>query len=176
MVTHLTHIQAKPSLSRWLRHACYLPWLTPYYFDKTAQDQIERAVAQAEQGHQGEIRVVIEGNVPMVQAYWHDTPQRAMHLFSHLRVWDTAYNSGILLYINICARKVELIADRGIHQFVSTAHWQSICDNVSAQLQAKAYLPAVLDGVQQIGQTLQAFYHTQAQDQGNEILNRPVLL
>lgn len=167
---------AKPSFSRWLRHACYLPWLTAYYFDKSAQDAIERAVIQAEQGHYGEIRVVIEGNVPVLHAYWHDTQQRAIQLFSQLRVWDTAYNSGILLYVNICARRVELLADRGIHQFVDAAHWQTICDHVSAQLQAKEYLPAVLAGIQQIGQTLQAFHQLQTQEVGDEILNQPVLL
>jgi uncharacterized membrane protein len=176
MVISSEHTQSKPSFSRWLRHACYLPWLTYRYFNKAAQDQIEQAVIQAEHGTHGEIRVVIEGNVPALHAYWHDTPQRAMHLFSQLRVWDTAHNSGVLLYVNICARKVELLADRGIHAFVDQAHWQTICDQVSTQLQTGDYLPAVLGGIEQIGQTLQAFYTMQAGKDENEIPNRPVLL
>lgn len=170
------HSRPRPSFRRWLHHACYLPWLTYRYFDRNAQDRIEQAVVQAEQGHHGEIRVVIEGNIPVWQAYWHDTTQRALQLFSQLRVWDTACNSGVLLYVNICARQVELLADRGIHAFVDQAHWQGICTQVSEQLQAGQPLPAVLAGIERIGQTLQAFYLMQATLDRDELPNRPVLL
>ena len=176
MVKTAQQQRATPSLRRWWRNACYMPWLTQHRFDRLAQDQIEQAVANAEQGQPGEIRVVIEGNLPITLAYWHDTPQRTLQLFGELQVWDTAYNSGLLLYVNLCEHRVELLADRGIHAFVQANHWQRICDQISAELEAGHYVDGVLTGIEQIGKILQAFYQAQEQDIGNEISNRPILL
>ena len=68
----------------------------------------------AEHGHVGEIQVVIEGCLPSRMAYYVDTHARARQLFAELGVWDTELNSGVLLYLNLCERKVEIVIDRGI--------------------------------------------------------------
>ena len=176
MVNRALHAETSPSITRWLQHACYLPWLTQRYFNQHAQQQIELAVEQAEQGQTGEIQVVIEGSLPLLSAYYQDTPQRALSLFGQLRVWDTQYNSGILLYINLCARQVELLADRSIAEFVDHAHWQRICDTISQGIHTPQRVDSVTQGVAQIGLTLKAFYLAQTPDPGNELLNPPVLL
>jgi uncharacterized membrane protein len=133
-------------------------------------------VGVAELGHPGEIMVIIEGNLPLRQAYCLDSRQRAVDLFSLFKVWDTQYNSGMLLYVNICDRQVELLADRGIDQWVAPEHWQTICDQVISEFKQAKYAQGVLAGVQLIGQTLQAFYTLQVEDKGNERANRPILI
>lgn len=165
-----------PSFKRWWQHALYMPWRTERYFSSTDLDQLEQAVLFAEAGHPGEIVVVIEGSLPFNQAYYLDTRARAVELFSTLKVWDTQYNSGMLLYVNICAQQVELLADRGIYQFVTSEHWQTICDQVLAEFKQEHYVQGVLTGIERIGQTLQSFYTVKVQEMGNERANRPILI
>lgn len=171
-----TPLNPRASFKRWWRHALYLPWRTQHYFTTSQVEQIEQAVGVAELGHPGEIMVIIEGSLPLRQAYCLDSRQRAVDLFSLFKVWDTQYNSGMLLYVNICDRQVELLADRGIDQWVAPEHWQTICDQVISEFKQAKYAQGVLAGVQLIGQTLQAFYTLQVEDKGNERANRPILI
>lgn len=172
--------QTKPitavSFKRWWKHALYMPWRTRHYFTPSQLEQIEQAVAAAELGHSGEVMVIIEGRLPLGHAYRLDSHQRALDLFSLSRVWDTQYNSGMLLYVNLCEHQVELLADRGIHQFVTPEHWQTVCDQVIAEFKQENYSQGVLVGVALIGQTLQAFYTIHVEDKGNEHANRPILI
>ncbi|UUZ50200.1 hypothetical protein LP420_09650 [Massilia sp. B-10] len=47
---------------------------------------------------------------------WADTSirQRAVGLFAEYGVWDTEDNCGVLIYVNLAERKVEIVADRQI--------------------------------------------------------------
>ena len=92
-------IAAEPSLKRWLKHFFYMPE-SKRFFNRQDQYAITQAVTEAEQGHVGEIQVVIEGHIPAHQAYVQNVQARARQLFAELGVWDTEYNSGVLLYIN----------------------------------------------------------------------------
>ena len=176
MVKVALQATTQPSFKRWLKHACYFPWITWRYFNQDAQTQIELAVERAELTQPGEIQVIIEGSLPLLSAYHQDTPQRALSLFGEYNVWDTAYNSGILLYINLCAHRVELLADRGIDEFVDHSHWKAICDTVSQSIDTPQRVAGVVQGINEIGQTLHAFYKAQVQDPGNVLTNKPVLI
>ncbi len=166
---------AVPSLKRWLKHFFYIP-ATKRYFTRQDQAAIAQAVQQAEQGHAGEIQVVIEGHLPCAQAY-HQTPQmRARQLFAELGVWDTELNSGVLLYLNLCEQAVEIVIDRGICQATEQKVWEEICQGMVAQLKQKKFRQAVIEGVEKIGQQLNAYYVQQVTDRGNELDNRPILL
>jgi uncharacterized membrane protein len=105
----------QPSFKRWLKHLLHMP-ASKRFFNQQDQHAIAQAVAAAEHGHIGEIQVVIEGHMPAREAYYLDTRGRAKQLFAELGVWDTELNSGILLYLNLCERKVEIVIDRGIQQ------------------------------------------------------------
>ncbi len=164
------------NISRWLRHFLYMPWRTRYCFNEQARNQITQAVQHAEQGHSGEIQVIIEGHLPLPIAWRGSCSLRAKQLFAEYGVWDTAYNSGILLYINLCERSVDILADRGIHAFVTTEHWQSICSHITQHLAQDKYLDGVLAGIQHIGATLEQFYDQQLKDVGNELGDGAVFL
>ncbi len=164
------------SLLRWLRHFLYMPWRTRHYFNQAARQQIQQAVSTAEQGHAGEIQVIIEGHLPLNMAWRVSTKTRAQQLFATYGVWDTAYNSGILLYINLCERRVEVLADRGIHQFVGEAHWQLLCEQVTQILAKDHYVEAVTHAVHYMGNTLQQFYLNKVNDAGNELPDGAIFL
>ena len=167
--------QVQPSLKRWFKHFLYIS-STHRYFNKQDRMHIANAVQQAEKGHVGEIQVVIEGHIPCSQAYHQNTRLRAQQLFAELGVWDTELNSGVLLYLNLCERKVEIVIDRGLKNATQAETWNEICQNIVVTLAQKQYLRAVIEGVNEIGQVLDQYYvKTDLQDQ-NEISNEPIIL
>lgn len=165
----------QPSFKRWLKHFLYMP-ATKRYFSKQDQYAIAQAVTEAECGHVGEIQVVIEGHLPVNQAYYQDTRMRARQLFAELGVWDTEYNSGVLLYINLCERKVEIVIDRGLKTATQQIIWDEICKNMVAQLAQEQFKLAVITGVMNIGEVLNQFYAQSIQEQNNELGNNPIIL
>lgn len=167
------HVQ--PSLKRWFKHFFYMP-ASKRYFSKQDQNAIAEAVKQAEQGHIGEIQVVIEGYIPSSLAYTQNTRLRAQQLFAELGVWDTEQNSGVLLYLNLCEQKVEVVIDRGINKATEQSEWQAICDLIVAELKKKNYRVGVMLGVTEIGLILNRYYDNQVVDVENELSNRPIIL
>lgn len=165
---------AQPSVKRWLKHFCYMP-ATKRYFPKQDQFLIAEAVKKAEQGHVGEIQVVIEGHLPLGQAYRHTPQLRARQLFAELGVWDTEFNSGVLLYINLCDRAVEIVIDRGLHQATQPEQWQKICQIMIEMLKTQQYRVAVVDGVTKIGDLLAQFYENCITESANELPNNPII-
>lgn len=166
---------AQPSFKRWLKHFFFMP-ATKRYFSKQDQYEIAQAVQLAEQGHVGEIQVVIEGCIPSNQAYQQTTRMRASQLFAELGVWDTELNSGVLLYLNLCEQKVEIVIDRGIQQATEQIVWDGICQNIIQQLAAQHYKAAVIKGVERIGEVLIEFYAHAITDRHNELSNEPIIL
>jgi uncharacterized membrane protein len=165
----------QPSIKRWFKHFLYMP-ATKRYFSKSDQHAIAQAVSDAEHGHIGEIQVVIEGCLPSHQAYQQNTCMRARQLFAELGVWDTEYNSGVLLYLNLCERKVEIVIDRGIQQATTQLVWDEVCQSIIAKMAQQQYRQALLDGVIQIGVILDRFYANKIQDQNDELENAPIML
>lgn len=165
----------QPSFKRWFKHFLYMP-ATKRYFSKSDQHAIAQAVSEAEHGHIGEIQVVIEGCLPSHQAYQQNTRMRARQLFAELGVWDTEYNSGVLLYLNLCERKVEIVIDRGIRKSTEQAVWDEICQKMIEQLARHQYRDAVMTGVFSIGEVLNEFYAYSTADQHNELSNKPIIL
>ena len=166
---------SQPSLKRWFKHFFYMP-ATKRFFNQQDQYAIAQAVTEAEHGHIGEIQVVIEGCLPSRLAYYQDTRTRARQLFAELGVWDTEYNSGVLLYLNLCERKVEIVIDRGIRNATTQEIWDGICQNILQKLAHKKYKEGLVDGIFEIGKVLDAYYDRQIQDLDNEISNQPIIL
>ncbi len=100
-------------------------------FDETALRRIEDAVRQAESGHGAEIVVAYETRLPVVEVLRGVTPRdRAMAAFAELGVWDTARNTGVLIYLLLAEHAIEIVADRGIAERVSDSDWAEAIDRV----------------------------------------------
>ena len=166
---------AQPSFKRWLKHFFYMP-ATKRFFSKQDQHAIAVAVEEAEHGHVGEIQVVIEGSMPAREAYYLDTRGRAKQLFAELGVWDTDLNSGILLYVNLCERKVEIVIDRGIQQATTQQVWDEVCQSIIEKMAQQQYRQALVDAVTEIGTILDQFYANKIEDKADELSNLPIML
>ena len=98
-----------------------------------------------------------------------------MDLFGQLRVWDTEQNSGVLIYLLLADKRVEIIADRGIHTKVGNATWEAICADMRGAFAAGRFEQGVSSGVAAISDLLAAYYPPVAGDT-NELPNEPIVL
>lgn len=163
-------LSLKRTLARITPNAFQSRWL-----NAAVKARLKTAVAQAESGHRGEIRLVIEKSLPFSLA-WHITPrQRAENLFAHLRVWDTAERSGVLLYLNLAEHRLEIVADRGAAAKIAQEEWQKIADAAVAMLYEKKHLEALETLIAAAGSLLRTHYPEGSRN-GNELPDDIVIL
>lgn len=161
---------------RTMQHLLHFPWLVHKAFPASAMSAIESAILEAERGHAGELRFAVEGALDLPELIHGMTArERALAIFSNLRIWDTEHNNGVLIYLLLADRDVEIIADRGIHQRIPTAEWEKICRAMEFLLRQGQYETAVLQGVARVGELLQQHYPATGQKR-NELDNRPVVV
>ena len=97
-------------------------------FSSQALKRIEDAIAAGERRHEGQVRFAVEASLPLGQILRGLEPRaRALELFGRLGVWDTEHNSGVLIYVLLADKDVEIVADRGINRKVTQDTWQAIC-------------------------------------------------
>ncbi|ELA09020.1 hypothetical protein MOMA_01385 [Moraxella macacae 0408225] len=172
----------KPSLKRWWRQILFIPCIHNRWLNQQAQTKLSHAVSQAEQGHRGEVVLVIENTLPLHLARTHNSRDRATQVFAKYGVWDTADNTGVLVYLNVCEHRLEIIADRGINQYILPDMWQSLCDKALAQIKDNKPIVGLTELLNDIGQLLRQYHeHNYPQNQqidiaGNELSDAVVYL
>lgn len=137
---------------------------------------IEAAIKTTERAHVGEIRFVVEGALDLTSLLHNQTPrERAIEVFSELRVWDTEFNNGVLIYLLLADRDVEIVADRGINAKLAQDAWDTICREMEAALRLADYQRGALLGIHAVSRHLRETFP--AQEAGrNEMPDRPLLL
>ena len=98
-----------------------------------------------------------------------------MQVFSLLRVWDTEENNGVLIYLLLADRDVEIVADRGIHAKVSPAEWEQICRRMEAAFSKGEFERGVLAGIEEVSRLLARYYPPRPGDR-NELPDKPAIL
>jgi uncharacterized membrane protein len=139
--------------------------------------RIEAAIAEGEKQHRGQVRFAVEPALPFGRVLRHFPPrERALEVFSQLRVWDTAENCGVLVYLLLADRDVEIVADRGIHAHVGNAAWAAICRKMEAAFRAGRYGEGVEAGIVEINALLALHYPREGRGPSNELSDQPVIL
>ncbi|MCR3863793.1 alpha/beta fold hydrolase [Pseudomonas aeruginosa] len=153
-----------------------LPAGTPRAFPPCALDAIEQAIRTGEFQHGGQLRFVVEGALDGSPLWRNQSPgERALDLFARLGVWDTAHNSGVLIYVLLADRAVEIVADRGIHACCGAERWSAVCQRMEAQFAQGRFEAGALEGIVAVSHLLVQHFPRGA-DHGNELPDRPVLL
>lgn len=164
------------NIKRLLKHALMPPWLARATFSPAVMRRIEDAVKASEQSHRGELCVAVEASLDLQPLWRGQSPRaRAEEVFSQLRVWDTAENSGVLLYINWADRDIEIVADRGISARVTQAEWEAICRAIEHLFGNGQFEAGMLEAIRQITHLL-AVHFPAASGNADELGNRPVML
>jgi uncharacterized membrane protein len=166
-------------IGRLLRHAMTTHWRTRMLFPAATLDAIEQAIARAERTHAGEIRFAIETALTPNHILNDVSPRaHALDVFSRLRVWDTADNNGVLIYVQLADRNVEIIADRGLSGRVSPAEWEAVCRLMEEHFRAGRFEIGAIAGVDAIGNLLARHFPPDAARAAgaNQLPDRPTLL
>ena len=139
---------------------------------------IERAIKASEAAHAAEIRFVVEGALDSTSlCRGQSARERALEIFSQLRVWDTEHNNGVLIYLLLADRDVEIVADRGIHAKVGAPEWEKICRAMESEFKRALYERSVVGAIQAVTQHLaRHFPGAVAGADRNELQNHPVVL
>src|ERR1700733_6691374 len=164
-------------MKRALRHLFATHWGTRRRFTPQVLAAIQEAIAQVESQHAGEIRFAVETALHPAEL-WHDMSprQRALQAFAHLHVWDTHHNNGVLIYVLLADRAVEILADRGIAAQVQQAEWDQICREMERHYRAGDFGRGSAAGVLQVGRLLERHFPGSRGAGMNELPNQPVLL
>ena len=164
------------NLARVLHHLCVPDWVARRPFTAAAMDRIEAAVRKSETLHGAELRVALEAGLHPAALLRGLTPRgRAIEAFSELRVWDTEHNSGVLLYLQLVDRSIEIVADRGINARVQQRQWQDICRRMENAFSQGRFEQGLLEAIDEITGLL-ARHFPPLRGKPDELEDRPVLL
>jgi uncharacterized membrane protein len=166
------------------RHPLYRLWhhfVTDHWsarraFSPATLQRIEATIAAGELKHTGQLRFVVEPALPLSAVLRKEAPrERALEVFGRLRIWDTEENCGVLVYLLLADRAVEIVADRGIHRRVGEAPWQAICRRMEVAFRERKFEEGAIAGIEAINALL-AEHFPRAAAGPNELPDRPLVL
>jgi uncharacterized membrane protein len=147
-------------------------------FPEDRLQRIAAAIASDEARHRSEVCFAVESSLGW-RAVWAgcQARERAGEVFSQLRVWDTAENNGILIYLQLADRRIEILADRGLDSLVSNEQWRGVCLRMEERMAAGDPEAAVLEGVAAAGDLLARHYpRIDSREDRNELPDQPRIL
>jgi uncharacterized membrane protein len=161
---------------RFLRHTLMHPGRTARAFPPSTLDAIQGEIAAQERAHRGEICFVVETELNTWQL-WHGVTarDRAREVFSLRGVWNTEENNGVLVYVLLADRRVEIVADRGISARVPDDAWASVCRDMESAFAAGRFSEGAVAGVRGVALLLGAEYPGHGEKR-NELPDRPELI
>jgi uncharacterized membrane protein len=158
-----------------LKHLTTSGWLARRRFRYADRETIRAAVAASESLHRGELRVIIEGPLPLRALFSGQTArERAEHLFVRLGVGATEEATGILVYVQLVDHRVEILADRGIAECVAQTEWEGICREMEVAFSEGAWRRGVLEAIDRASHLLALHFPARGHNP-NELDDRPKL-
>ncbi len=159
-----------------MRHLFSGHWAVRRAFPAAAMRAIEKAIGEEEGRHEGQLRFAVEASLPLADLlHGVGSRERAIGCFGRLGVWDTHHNSGVLIYLLLADRRVEIVADRGIHGKVGTAAWEAICGEMQQEFARGQFERGAVLGVRAISDLLAAHFPPSG-ERRNELPDKPVVL
>jgi uncharacterized membrane protein len=164
------------SIKRIGRHLLEHHWRVRRIFTPRVLAAIEAAIKASEAAHSGQIRFVVEGALDGAPLFRNlSARERALDIFSRLRIWDTAHNNGVLIYLLLADRDFEIVADRGIDAKVGAADWEKICVEMESDFKAGNFERGVIKGIEAVSR-LMAVHFPAERGGRNELPDAPVVI
>ncbi len=158
------------------KHLLEHRWRVRRLFPPQALAAIEQAVKAGEATHSGQVRFVVEGALDGAPLFRNQSArERALDIFSHLRIWDTRHNNGVLIYLLLADRKVEIVADRGADAKVGKAGWEKICKAMETDFRTGNFAGGVIGGIEAVSRQLAAYFPKHGAG-SNELPDAPVVM
>lgn len=165
-------------MSRLLKHLLHTPLATRRAFPAEVQEAIRKTIAAGEQTHRGEIRLVVEGDWPLLDVLSGKTVRdRALEIFGVARIWDTEENTGLLIYVLLCEHRVEILADRGLHAAAAEGTWAEICAEMTRAFRGGLFRDGCVQAVRSVNDFLLRNFPSDGHNPNtNELPDLPIVL
>ena len=173
-------------IGRFFRHLFSNPWQVKHHFSAQALQNVEAAITASETGHTGEIRFVVEAGLHPYEIICGKKPrERAIELFGRLNIWDTENNNGVLIYLLLADRDVEIVADRSIDKHIGYDGWDMMCHDMEVMFRQGEFEAGVLQGVEKVNAALEQHFSVASvknkrkraiQRKKNELSDKPLIL
>jgi uncharacterized membrane protein len=158
------------------KHLLHHHWWLRRYFPPKVLAAIEQAIKAGEATHSGQVRFVVEGALDGAPLFRNQPARaRALDIFSHLRIWDTSHNNGVLIYLLLADRDVEIVADRGIDAKVGSAGWEKICTEMETDFGVANFERGVIKGIEAVSREM-AKHFPRTGGGPNELPDAPVVI
>lgn len=145
-------------------------------FPQRTLDAIAAAIAEGEQRHRAEVRLIVEPSLPVGAAFDNVSNRaRARALFAQYGVWDTEENCGVLIYVNLAAREVDIVADRNVGRLIGDSDWQAVCHTMTAGFARGDFHDSTLAALHQLSALLQRHFPADG-TRPNQLPNEAVIL
>ena len=165
------------TLTRLFQHFSTTSFAGKKTFPPETLKAIEQEIAQGERRHRAEVKLIIEPALPLFAVLQGMSPrERARELFAHYRVWDTEENCGVLVYVNLADRKVEIVADRSVGKTVAANHWHAICRTLTKGFAKGNFHDSTIAALAQLNGLLEQHYPNGDSATVNELPDKPIVL
>ncbi len=162
--------------SRLLKHWFTTAAVGKRAFPAASLKAIEAAIADGEKLHRAEVCLIVEHSLSCKAVLRRTTArQRAIELFSQHRIWDTEDNCGVLVYVNLADRKVEIVADRTLAQRVTKEEWHAVCNTMTRGFAQGEFRDSSAAAMMQLNNLLQSHFPATG-DHPNQLPNKPIVL
>ena len=164
------------NLARFWRHVAMSPMRVRGAFPHATLDALQKRIAEGEKRHRGEVRFVVEAELTTAQLWRDVTPrERARQVFAEQGVWNTEENNGVLIYLLLADRSVEVVADRGIAARVDPSEWEGTCRMMEAHFREGRFEAGAAAGIDALSDLL-ARHFPATGERRNELEDRPTLI
>ncbi len=158
------------------KHLIEPHWRARLIFPPSVLARIEQAIKAGEATQSGQLRFVVEGALDGAPLFRNQSARaRALDVFSQLRIWDTEHNNGVLIYVLLADRKVEIVADRGVDTRVGSAGWQRICRDIETEFRSGQFERGVIKGIEAVSRELATHFPPHGPHR-NELPDKPVVM
>ncbi|MDA8162456.1 MAG: TPM domain-containing protein [Desulfobacteraceae bacterium] len=163
-------------ISRVIRHLFTPVWVARRYFPARSLKAIEEEIRLAEAAHSGQIRFAVEAALDIHSLLMGKSArERAIEVFSLLRIWDTEHNNGVLIYLLLADHRVEVVADRGVHGHVGASGWEEVCRKMEDAFRQGDFERGAIEGIRSVAAHLTRHFPASGAG-GNELPDQPVII
>lgn len=160
---------------RAIRHLLHAP--ASRRFPPGAMQEIRQAITSGETQHDAEICFAVEARLPLRSLLGgHRTRARAEDLFGQLRVWDTTRKTGILIYVLLADREVEIVADRGVTVRLPGPTWNLVAEVMCRHFEQDDWCRGALAGIKAMNALLARHLPARSGGHASQLPDQPIVL
>lgn len=137
---------------------------TKDFLTRDEEQEIVKAISEAEKNTSGEIRVHIENHSEKPPL------ERAQEVFHLLGMDATVAHNGVLFYVGVSDHTFAIIGDEGIDKAVENDFWDCTKDLVISRFKEKRFKDGLVEGILRAGQRLKQYF-PYTKDDENELSN-----